>query len=106
MNGAEIDLGSLQLEERNALLSELMVTGEPALSELAVGDCIVQRNLGDRRKHGRRANTVACCIEERGYRTDSLWCVSRGCGCACVVLDATADSDVGELETGTDSWKT
>lgn len=103
---AEVDLIGLQLEKRDTLIGELVVTGESVLGELIGRDGITKGNLGDRRKHSRGANAITSSVEERGYCANRLWCLGCGCGCACVVLYAATDSDVGKLEAGTDCWKT
>ena len=105
MYRAEVDLAGLQLEERDALLGELVVAGQSAFGDLVLGDGVIKSDLGDRCKHCRSADTVAGRVEERSYCADSLWCLGRGGGCACVVLYTAANRDVGELETRAYRWE-
>jgi hypothetical protein len=103
---AEVDLVSLQLEQRHTLLGELVVARQPALSNGRVGDGELECNLGDGGENSRGAHTVAGCVEQRRHSTNCFGCLARSRSRARVVLGASSNGNVAELETIAWSGKT
>lgn len=88
---------SLQLEQWDLLLSELMVTAQPLLCLWGGGDGIIQGQASDIGKHlDVEPCSVAGCVEECGNGASGNGNI-RGSGrSACVVLRAAPDGDVAK----------